>query len=515
MLAGTLIQAAVALAAVELPFTARRGPALSSDSTSSLVSRMLAKRGADDPAGPSIDVGLTPSYNFYYAKVKFGTPTQDLELLLDTGSPITWVYGPNTTYNDAPQFTPSDSKSFVAYNTSLYASYGSGQYIGYWGQDTVEVPAATYDLDKQGSNLAQNFIFGVVESFSAAAGAPGLLGLGPHFEGAGPSNYTTLPEALYNQNITESPAFSVYLEGDEGKLILGGWDHNQIEWPIYGFQHIQARDNFYRVPFTQLVLNHGDGYDVVNTALLDTGSPMSLVPPGFVKKIGEQYNLTEYAKYGTYYTTEDVSNLEGWVTFRLGKFEIDIPVKDLFVPGEYIWMDDGPKNVTSLSLIGSPNYLLGDVFFRHVYTVFDTADKMVYLSRRRQNPLPVNDTIVPFSEDVDYIPGEINVTANAQTSGADVTTTIFVTSTAPLFANLYLGPTAQVKAEEGKSVLATLSSADVMSSGLMLDTKTHSGSADATSAAATTSSPASSSSSQNGASVAGMSGMLALLAFLI
>lgn len=514
MLAAALFQAAIALAAVELPFTARRGSALSSDSVSPLVSRMLAKRGADDPAGPSVDVSLTPSYNFYYAKVKIGTPAQDLELLLDTGSPITWVYGPDTTYKDAPQFNPSDSKSFVAYNTSLLASYGSGQYMGYWGQDTVEVPAATYELSKQSSNLAQNFIFGVVESFAAAAGAPGLLGLGPHYEGAGPSNYTTLPEALYNQNITESPAFSVYLHGDEGKLILGGWDHNEIEWPVYGFHHIQARDNFYRVPFTELALNHGDPYDVVNTALLDTGSPMSLMPPGFIKKIGDQYNLTEYAKYGTYYTTEDVSNLEGWVTFRLGQFEIDIAVKDLFVPGEYIWMNDGPANVTSLSLIGSPNYLLGDVFFRHVYTVFDTANKMIYLSRRRQNPLPANDTIVPFSESIDYIPGEINVTANAPTSGAPTTTHALVTSTAPLFANIYRGPTAEIKAEEPTSLAATLSSADPASSGLAVDTKSHSGNDNTTSATAS-SSAASSTTAKNGASVATVPGLLALLAFLI
>lgn len=518
------MQAAVALAAVELPFTARRAPD-SFDHSNTLVARMLRKRNEVDP-GPEIDANLTPSYNFYYAKIKFGTPAQEMELLLDTGSPISWVYGPNTTFNGAPQFHPEDSKTFEAYNTSLLASYGSGQYMGYWGADNVEVPAATYDLAKQDSNVAQQFIFGVVDNFAAGAGAPGLLGLGPHYDGAGPDNYTTLPEALYHQNITESPAFSVYLKGDEGKLVLGGWDHNQIEWPVYGFNTIQGRDNFYRVPFTQLVLNHGDDYDVVNTALLDTGSPMSLVPPGFVKKIGEQYNLTLNEKYGTYYTTGNASQLEGWVTFRLGRFEVDVPVQDLFVPGEYIWMGDGPANVTALSLIGSPNYLLGDVFFRHVYTVFDSANKKIYLSRRRQNQTAQNNTIVPFSEDIAYIPGEIQQ-SNSQSAGNSgaVPSQAAVTSTAPLFANLYEGPTAQIKAENGTgtetSLVATLPSGSALSSGLVVDTSTP----EATGAAATSAASASgaktsdssttAASSANNAAVLGYSGILAALAMFL
>lgn len=375
-------QIALASAALQLDFVVNNEPTQFDRSALSAFAKRAVEREA-----MSNDLYLTSSYNFYYTKLLLGTPQQEIEVIIDTGSPVTWVFGPSTTYNNAPQFHPDDSSSFNDVNSSFSASYGTGQYFGSWGTDTAGIP--DYEQKK-----ASDFYFGIIDNYAVAAGAPGLLALGPHMESVGPDGYKSLPETLLSQGYVDSAGFSVSLANNTGSILFGGVDTNAYEGDIYSFDFSGTKGNyagFYTVTLSSLNLGEGD-YGVNKASLIDTGSPMSLVPVNFVDKIGEKWNLANQSNYQAYYlddgrTPED---LEGNITFNLGAFSVDIPISKLFVPGEYLWANDGPQNVQALSLLGSPNVILGDAFIRSVYVTFDPAKQLVYLAKRAENAsLPI------------------------------------------------------------------------------------------------------------------------------
>lgn len=407
---------------------------------------------------------LTPSYNFYYGNIYVGTPPQRAEVLLDTGSPVSWVFGPNGSYNDAPMFYYNESSTFDWQNESFSARYGSGQYLGHWARDYVstDISVATQGVNGttalngtsgiyNGTSPRIKFELGVVSSFAAAAGSPGLLGLSPHIKGAGPSSYNTFPEALAMQNITKTPAFSVILDEDTGKFIFGGIDLSQAELPFYRFQGEVNNSNYagtWTVRANSLQLDHADNYTWQGPVTLDTGSPVTLVPQGFVRRVATKLNLTKNEKYEAYYTESDPKQFNGSITFNLGHLALDIPLSELFVPGPYVWLKEGPQNVSALSLIPSPNYMLGDSFFRHVYTVFDASSSSVYLGHRRAAS---NSTKIVDAVNITALDGNIK----QETLTSTVSETVEAT---PIIQNRYLGTVSSDNKEASMSATLTSSS---------------------------------------------------------
>ncbi|KAA8909703.1 hypothetical protein TRICI_004412 [Trichomonascus ciferrii] len=326
------------------------------------------------------NVSLTTSYNFYVTNISIGTPGQDLEVGFDTGSPYLWVYGPNDTFEDAKQFYPEKSDSFEPIDKNFTIQYGAGMFQGKWGSDDVHV----------GDYVAEDFPFGVIEQFHTTAGVPGLIGIGP-----GPNltneTYSNVPEAFYQNNVTESPIFSVYLDAnsDNGGVIFGGHDPTKYEKPIYQYEIVSNSQTmptyYYQVRLDSLALN-GEDYKVSNVVVLDTGSPFCQLPPGFVEKLGKKLGFKQYEKYQAWYAEKDVKvDPSIKVSFNIGKLSVDVPAKDLLVPGEHLWVDDGPKDKTALAIMGARSYVLGDVFFKHVYAGFDSLNRKIYLAKATNN----------------------------------------------------------------------------------------------------------------------------------
>lgn len=337
---------------------------------------------------------LTTSYNFYLTNVTFGEPGQELELGFDTGSPYLWVYGPNGSYGDAPMYYPSKSQTYHSTNKSFSGFYGAGGVFGNWATDNLTIANGT---------LSQ-FPFGVIESFQISAGVPGLIGLGPNYQNLTSRSYSNVPEALYRQNVTSSPAFSVYLDDKSGGgVIFGGIDNSRYDGPIYEYDIAQTGSTptyYYQLHINSLALN-GNQYDVFNVVILDTGSPFCQLPQGFVDQVGQSLNLTYNSKYRAYYAPNGTDiNANGTISFQLGHLTLDIPIAEFIVPGEYIWVDDGPQKVKALGLMGAPQYVLGDGFFRGAYAVLDSMHKKIYLAKSAH----VGNTSTNITADIQDLP---------------------------------------------------------------------------------------------------------------
>lgn len=367
-----------AFAALEFEFSAKQARWISAPSGQSSLHL--------NAAAPNLPASLGPLYNFFYANISIGTPPQPVEVILDTGSPATWVLVSNMAGVSHRRYNLSNSKTAEWTNETFDLSYGAGKYKGKWASDYVTTMISPTSPARV---RVADFPFGVVDTVMLTAGhaVPGLMGLGPHVDGLGPSTYSTLPEAFYDQEVTTSPAFSVWFSGDSGSIVFGGYDKAKVREPFYAFDSnttLYRYKNFYSVFLNEIAFPDQSLYYVNGRAILDTGSPITLLPSSFVRKLGIQLGLQLHPIYAAYYTNGTLDQFDdaGSLTFRVGHFSVDIPIRDLFVPGEYVWQDDGPAGAMALSLIGSSNFVLGDVFFQHVYSVLDSREMMVYLAQR-------------------------------------------------------------------------------------------------------------------------------------
>jgi hypothetical protein len=127
--------------------------------------------------------------------VTIGTNNQSLSLVLDTGSPITWVNPDCGQISDEyakdrehcytrRRYNPSTSATSVVQNLSVNNTYGTGGIIGTYFTDDITI----------GSVVARGAMFGVaVATFDIGAG---MFGIGARPEGYPP----TVIELLALQN---------------------------------------------------------------------------------------------------------------------------------------------------------------------------------------------------------------------------------------------------------------------------------------------------------------------------
>lgn len=485
--------------------------------------RALGSGAGNETVEPLINATLTPSFNFYYGDLFVGQPPQKFEVLLDTASPVSWLYGPRRSYHNATRFFPNQSLTFQEENVTFSAHYGTGIYLGRWVSDIVAAPQfvassiafnvsanstlnSTLDAARNITNATQAdfawnttmvnvtdlnptalnnsltqknisvapfsvpFEFGLVSSFVSAAGAPGLLGLGPHNVNAGPQNYLSLPEAYYRYNVTSSPAFSVFLEEKNGKFIFGGVDTKYAQLPFYRYSAGNATRNSSSsswIASLDSVSFKGKNYTVNSTASLDTGSPVTLFPADIVKKIGKALKFKKHKEYEVYYTNKEKIPQHNITLIVNGGLQLVIPISEFFVPGEYIWLNDGPANVTALGLVGSPTFTLGDAFFRSAYTILDPSNGDVLISKRSgvlSNTSNASNasSIIPIARIMKNSSAIVDLSNNVRQSSSKTTSgkkgMKGKTSTAAPYApynNAYVGTV-------GSSIGASVSSADAV-----------------------------------------------------
>jgi hypothetical protein len=96
----------------------------------------------------AVDVANQKDGTRYAVDIKVGTPAQSLTLILDTGSPDTWVNPSCATANvpsdcrSFPQFNPSKSSSLKSTGVSDVLVYGIGNATVQYVEETVTIGCA-------------------------------------------------------------------------------------------------------------------------------------------------------------------------------------------------------------------------------------------------------------------------------------------------------------------------------------------------------------------------------------
>ena len=304
----------------------------------------------------------------YFGTVKLGTPAQDFQVLFDTGSSNFWVTSSRchsdlcTKHN---QFDHGSSSSYEEVGNRFLLHYANGKCRGFLGRDTV----------KMGSLEVKNQVVGEITKLDGYifkfSKYDGIVGMA--FPKIALRKVTPVFDGIMDQDSDKltNDVFSFYLShqpGDPGALILGG------TVPDFYTGHFHyapvVKEGYWMVSLDDIrVDGKSMGWcDNGCQAAVDTGTALIAGPRSHMIHLNKRLGIHR-----------DCSNTDALpnISFVINGHELSLTPDDyvrhvpnhdhLCVPGFL------PLNVPHHNGL----FILGDVWLRAYYTVFDRTNNRV------------------------------------------------------------------------------------------------------------------------------------------
>ncbi|KAL8178976.1 UNVERIFIED_CONTAM: hypothetical protein K2H54_058229 [Gekko kuhli] len=336
-----------------------------------------------DPASKYLNnfaTGYEPLANYmdmsYYGQISIGTPPQSFLVLFDTGSSNLWVpsvYCQSQACTNHPLFNPSQSSTYSTNDQTFSLQYGTGSLTGIFGYDTVTIQGISITNQQFGLSETEpgtNFVYAQFD---------GILGLAYPAISAGGA--TTVVQGLMQENLLNSPVFSFYLSGQEssqngGELVLGGVDSNlysgEIVWtPV-------TQEAYWQIGIQSFYIGNqiSDWCSQGCQAIVDTGTSLLTAPQ---QVFGElmQYIGAQQDGNGQYVVS--CSNIQSMptITFVISGNSFPLSPSAYILENNNGYCSVGIMPTYLPSQNGQPLWILGDVFLRSYYSVYDVGNNQV------------------------------------------------------------------------------------------------------------------------------------------
>ncbi|KAI9001009.1 endopeptidase [Trametes punicea] len=307
----------------------------------------------------------------YFAEISLGTPPQVFKVVLDTGSSNLWV--PSTKCTSIAcflhnKYDSTASSTYKANGSEFSIQYGSGSMEGFVSQDVLTI----------GDITIKN------QDFAEATKEPGLAFAFGKFDGILGLAYDTISVNrivppfynMINQKLIQRPVFAFRLgdsEDDGGEAIFGDIDDSAYTGKI---DYVPVRRKAYWEVELEGVALGDDKLQLENTgAAIDTGTSLIAVPTDVAEMLNTQIGAKK--SWNGQYTVEcskvpDLPDLT--LTFNGKPYVLKGTDYVLEVQGTCI------SSFTGIDINmpdGGSLWIVGDVFLRKYYTVYDLGRNAV------------------------------------------------------------------------------------------------------------------------------------------
>jgi len=305
----------------------------------------------------------------YYGEITLGTPDQKFEVIFDTGSADLWVASSqcDSSCGRHARYNSAKSSTYQANGTAFDITYGSGPVSGFESIDNLGA----------GGILLKDMMFAEVTDATGLGLAykigkfDGILGMA--FPILSVNKVPTMFESMIQQGLVDKAEFSFYLgkeSGQKGELLLGG---TNPQYYTGDFQYVPLKAQTYW-EITMDSLKVGDTtFGEGNNAIVDSGTSLLTGPSDSVKAIAKAIGAKPLVA-GEYVVSCDATNLPDF-DFTLNGQVYTLTSADYLIP-------DG--DMCLLGMMGldvprpsGPLWILGDLFMRKYYTVFDVENARV------------------------------------------------------------------------------------------------------------------------------------------
>ncbi|CAK6449581.1 unnamed protein product [Pipistrellus nathusii] len=310
----------------------------------------------------------------YFGTIGIGTPPQEFTVIFDTGSSNLWVpsvYCSSPACSNHNRFNPQKSSTYQGTSQTLSVAYGTGSMTGILGYDTVQV-AGIADT---------NQIFGLSKtepgSFLYYAPFDGILGLA--YPSIASSGATPVFDNMWNQGLISQDLFSVYLSpnGQSGSVVMfGGIDSSYytgtLNWvPL-------SSETYWQITVDSITMN-GEAIACSEgcQAIVDTGTSLLSGPTKAIANIQSSIGAHQNS-YGEMVVSCAAINTLPNIVFTINGVQYPLP------PSAYVLQSQ--QGCTSgfqgmdIPTDSGELWILGDVFIRQYFAVFDRGNNRVGLA---------------------------------------------------------------------------------------------------------------------------------------
>ncbi|KAI8643647.1 aspartic peptidase domain-containing protein [Parasitella parasitica] len=366
--------------------------------------------------------------SIYLVDVAIGTPPQNFELVLDTGSADLWVPGISCPSTMCPlaKFNESISNTFKDMNEVFNITYNIGSASGGFGMDKVNIGGAIIEqqqfaLINSTKNILTNMRTLSGESYTPTVSSAdnsstyssdhrmdGIFGLGYPFITSPSKSYNPFFFNLKEQNKISQNVFSIFLNKSEsadvvGEIIFGGTDSTKYQGDIVYLPLAKTTrvslggksDYGYWQVFGQGVGATVDGKTALNAPfnatteiIFDTGTtltylPIDVIEPLFAAAIGST-NLAYDSANGYFQIRCSMAQKNISLQFMLSPSAnvtdtpvvLNIAIADVIYP-----MDSDFMSTASVCMIGivptAGQIFLGKTILQSLYQVYDVDQNRI------------------------------------------------------------------------------------------------------------------------------------------
>ncbi|KAJ5066588.1 beta-site app-cleaving enzyme isoform a-related [Anaeramoeba ignava] len=333
--------------------------------------RAVQKEGKTSASYPVVVTNYMNSQ--YYGPITLGTPAQSFEVVFDTGSSNLWV--PSSECHSIScllhkRYDHSKSSTYVANGEAVDIEYGSGAIKGYLSQDTLQWVGA----DIAGITFAEiTSESGISFTF---AKFDGILGLA--FPQIAVDGVTPVFDVMNTQGLLDEFVFGVYLSADptvNGEIILGGIDSNHYTgdleyYPVY--EQLWWTFIFDDIKIGGVALNICPAGGCIGIA--DTGTSLLTAPATISDEILLQIHVNE-----------DCSGIDQLptLTYVIGGKDYDLTPEQYVVKETEFGQTSCLAGMMPLDMQSMEVFILGDVFLRAYYSVFDRAQNRLGFAKAK------------------------------------------------------------------------------------------------------------------------------------
>jgi hypothetical protein len=326
----------------------------------------------------------------YRGSLSLGSPPQEFRLIFDTGSSVThkqWLWVPAVDcacHSSKHYFSSKDSSTYLTDEVPKYLAYGRGVVSGVLANETVSFTESV-------KVPLQSFILADKDSDFDGMEADGILGLA--FNSLS-GFHRTFVETLKDNEVIERALFAVYLSDDSygGTFLSGpGSSISLGEYDLKTYAKDSSED-----AVTYLKVYHTTGYWSVNCdsisiggtsiasdpqlAILDTGTSLILGPGDQVSGI-----FAYFSKHFSCHVNSDYLFCKCADLADFPDLVFSLESKPFTVPPHKYFYDVKPRQKGSscqlmLTHIAGDMWILGDVFLRNYYSIFDMDNNQVGLT---------------------------------------------------------------------------------------------------------------------------------------
>ncbi|XP_069059187.1 pepsin A-like [Pleurodeles waltl] len=304
----------------------------------------------------------------YYGTISIGTPPQEFKVIFDTGSSNLWVpsvYCSSVSCSNHKKYNPSSSSTYKGTSEPLSIAYGTGSMTGYLGYDTVQIESLV--------DVSQVFGLAYTEAnFFYYMNFDGILGLG--YPSLAADGATPVFDNLWSQGLISQNLFSVYLSANEdsGSVVtFGGYNpsyyRGNINWvPLSSKGYWQI--NLQSITMNGNVIACNGGCQ----AIVDTGTSLIAGSYSGVSSIQNAIGATQNSN-GEYSVNCNTMGSLPDIVFTINGVQYPVPAS--------AYINQSKHSCTSnFQTTGAGLWILGDVFIREYYVVFDRAGDYIGLA---------------------------------------------------------------------------------------------------------------------------------------